>query len=299
MSLSESEELVGSFAEMIGAERDPSSLWPSMLVRLQEVIGFDAGYIAATWATSFEGRAAVAEHDATFLKQNLGRYLAEIRPEEVAMYADRARVHHDVWSRPRQLELAVFREVLDPSGMRHMIVRASVRQGNVAGFNLERRDVALPYGDRELRLVDLVAPFLHLVEILTLRAQDDGVLREFVAEHGLTKRESEFVALAARGLQNSEIALLTKVSANTVRNALARIFQKVGVTNRAELAYVAAQAKATHRAQQEVVPPASDVPDDGVRTFAARVAEAHVASTTNEGAPRPRFRPARIVYLAP
>jgi DNA-binding CsgD family transcriptional regulator len=299
MSLSEAEELVGSFAEMIVEVRDPSEVWPSMLQELQRAIGFDAGYIAASWGNATEGRGAVAEHDEPFLKRNLGRFLAEIRPEEVALYADQARVHHDVWSRPRQLELAVFREVLDPTGMRHMIVRVSVRHGNVAGFNLERRDVAFPYTERDLHLVDLVAPFLHIVEVLTLRSQDDTIALVFASEHGLTARESEFVALTARGLQNTEIAMLTGVTVNTVRNTLVRVFEKVGVSNRAELAYLASKPAVSHRGQPVLVPPPSRLPDDGLKVFSARVAQVSAGNADGEPLPRPTFRPAHIVYTPP
>ncbi len=296
MSQSEAQELVGNFAEMIVEVRDPSVAWPSMLQRLQEVVGFDAGYIAASWGNATEGRGAVANHDEPLLKRNLGRYLAEILPEEIALYADRARIHHDVWSRPRQLELAVFREVLDPTGMKHMIVRVSVRHGNVAGFNLERRDAAYPYSERELHLVDMVAPFLHIVEVLTLRAQDDSVSAEFAREHSLTKREAEFVALTARGLQNAEIAMLTGVSANTVRNTLVRIFEKVGVANRAELTYLASR-QTDHDGSIE--PPAMQLPDDGLQTFTARVEEAAAGRGITESSRRPKFAPANIVYTPP
>jgi len=76
---------------------------------------------------------------------------------------------------------------------------ARVLNGHVAGFTLERCGASPPYGERELQIVDLVAPFLHIVEALTLRAEDDTIALEFAAQHGLTPREREFVALIARG----------------------------------------------------------------------------------------------------
>jgi DNA-binding CsgD family transcriptional regulator len=299
MSLSEPQQLVGIFAEMIVEVRDPSVAWPLMLERLQQTIGFDAGYIAASWGNATEGRGAIANHDEPFLRRNLGRFLAEIHPEEVALYADRARVHHDVWTPQRQQELSVFRELLIPTGMKHMIVRVSVRHGNVAGFNLERRNAAYPFSDRDLHLVDLVAPFLHIVEVLTLQAQDDTVFADFVAEHRLTAREAEFVALTARGLQNAEIALLTGVSANTVRNTLVRVFEKVGVGSRAELAYFASRPSGIHGVRSVIAPPASRRLDDGLQAFTARVEDASVSKNGASSFDRPAYDPARIVYTAP
>ncbi len=297
MTASEERELVGSFTELMVEFCDPAAIWPAMLSRLQEAVGFDAGYIAASWGTASEGRGAVAEHDAVLLRQNLDRYLAEIHAAEVARYTDRAQVHHQVWSPARQRELAVFRELLIPSGMKHMIVRVSMRGGNLAGFNLERRS-AIPFTERELALVDAVAPFLHLVEVMTLRSEDEWITAEFAREHGLTQRETEFVTLAVRGLQNSEIAVVSGVSVNTVRNTLARVFAKVDVSNRAELAYLAARPSAGHQPLAPLDSPSRRVPSRDLLAFAARVRKASRHDPPPESGTTSKLRPS-IVYTPP
>lgn len=286
------QDLVGRFTQMIVELREPSKVWPAMLEALQQVIGFDAGYIGASWRNAAEGRGAVADHDEPLLRKNLGRYLAEIRPEEVALYTDQARVHHDVWSPDRQKELAVFREVLFPTGMAHMIVRTSVRHGNLAGFNLERRSSSEPFSDRDLRLVDLIAPFMHLVEVLTLNAQDEDISSQFTQDHSLTPRETEFITLAAKGLTNSEIAILKGISPNTVRNTLVRIFEKVGVSNRVELTYTA-----TRKTHSALHPPAVPAKDDGLQAFAERVRRASDSQPARPA--QSRSSSPRIVYTAP
>jgi len=298
MSTSEGYELVAEFATMVMEFQEPALVWPAMLMKLQDAIDFDAGYIAASWGNATEGRGAVADHDEPSLKRNLGRYLAEITPEEVALYTDRARVHHEIWSPERQRELAVFREVLLPTGMQHMLVRVSVRHGNVAGLNLERR-TATPFTQRELTLVDLVAPFLHIVEVLTLRGQDDSGLDELTQQHNLTERERELVGLAARGLQNNEIALLAKISTHTVRNTLAKVFEKVGVSNRAELTFLASRPSPIPGAKASIIPPRSRLPGDGLQTFVSRVEDASGKRLPSalEQASTPRH--SRIVYTAP
>jgi len=52
----------------------------------------------------------------------------------------------------------------------------------------------------------------------------------------LTPREREVARLVAAGLCNKDIAKVLNLSPNTVKNVLLRIFPKVGVTNRTELA---------------------------------------------------------------
>ena len=297
MSPVQEHEIFDAFASMVVEFQDPADIWPLMLLNLQAAVGFDGGYIGATWGNATEGRGAVVGHDEPFLKKNLGRYLAEYSPEEIALHTDCAQIHHDVWSRARQNELAVFKEVLDPAGLKHMIVRVSVSHGNVAGFSIERR-YDEPFTRRELALVDLVAPFLHIVEILTLRTQDDGRLEEFARHHRLTAREEELVALAARGLQNAEIGLLLHISSNTVRNILARVFEKVGVSNRAELTYLTGQKKPHTGGRGTIVPPPSTHPDDGLRVFAARVEQA-TARLKSPKAPIDQLRQSSIVYTPP
>ena len=55
----------------------------------------------------------------------------------------------------------------------------------------------------------------------------------------LTKREQDVVALVAEGLTNRDISKHLNLSENTVRNYLFRIFNKVGTSNRLELAIYA------------------------------------------------------------
>ena len=51
----------------------------------------------------------------------------------------------------------------------------------------------------------------------------------------LTRREEEICALVAEGLRNREIADSLKLSEHTVKNHLFRIFDRLGMSNRAEL----------------------------------------------------------------
>jgi DNA-binding NarL/FixJ family response regulator len=57
----------------------------------------------------------------------------------------------------------------------------------------------------------------------------------------LSKREQEVVALVAQGLRNKEIAEKLFISAQTVKNHLHNIFEKLGVSDRLELALYVTQ----------------------------------------------------------
>ena len=54
---------------------------------------------------------------------------------------------------------------------------------------------------------------------------------------GLSPREREVCELVLRGLVIKEAAAHLGISTNTVRNHLARVYQKLGVTTRAELVH--------------------------------------------------------------
>jgi DNA-binding NarL/FixJ family response regulator len=55
----------------------------------------------------------------------------------------------------------------------------------------------------------------------------------------LTKQEQGIVRLVAEGLTNRDIARQMSLSENTVRNYVFRIFEKLGTSNRVELALYA------------------------------------------------------------
>jgi DNA-binding NarL/FixJ family response regulator len=73
----------------------------------------------------------------------------------------------------------------------------------------------------------------------------------------LTKREEGVVHLVAEGLTNRDISQELKLSEHTVRNYLFRIFNKVGTSNRLELALYAIDRRESND-QQDSVPPTDE-----------------------------------------
>jgi len=109
-------------------------------------------------------------------------------------------------------------------------------------FTPERFDAARSAGARGVLAKSMSAE--ALVDAIQQIARDE----EFVSAHfgrsvrqpwpgfdlGLTLRESEVALFLAQGLRNREIASALWVSENTVKTHLKSIFQKTGVSSRAE-----------------------------------------------------------------
>jgi two-component system nitrate/nitrite response regulator NarL len=79
---------------------------------------------------------------------------------------------------------------------------------------------------------------LHFI-IEALGPMPQAKLMRLRAPGSLTKREEGLVHLVAEGLTNRDISLQLHLSEHTVRNYLFRIFNKVGTSNRLELALYA------------------------------------------------------------
>jgi two-component system nitrate/nitrite response regulator NarL len=91
-------------------------------------------------------------------------------------------------------------------------------------------------------------------EIATRMKQD-----KTFKDRTLTRREEGIVGLIAEGLTNRDISEQLKLSENTVRNYLFRIFNKLGTSNRLELALYAINRKRNDEEKsQEKHPPPAD-----------------------------------------
>jgi DNA-binding NarL/FixJ family response regulator len=84
----------------------------------------------------------------------------------------------------------------------------------------------------------LVSDMIELVRTLSEASRSAGNTQRL----GLTPRESEVLALVISGCTNRQIATQFSVSEETVKHHLTRMFDKVGVSNRLELARKATQA---------------------------------------------------------
>jgi DNA-binding NarL/FixJ family response regulator len=134
------------------------------------------------------------------------------------------------------------------SDVRPIVLTAAIQQDDVA--------TALRFGARGIVLKDAPTDVL----IKSIRAVLDGqywlgreVLADFARimaaapaaaapkDFGLTPRQLEVVAHVAAGRSNKEIAARLSVSEETVKHHLTHIFDRLRVSNRVELAVIAAR----------------------------------------------------------
>lgn len=134
--------------------------------------------------------------------------------------------------RARQLLLQSF-------GMRslcivHLVVRDRVR---AAVILLAKRSRA--FDAEQIARLRALAPLLAVCDALHEELDDaprtGAPVRLQCRDTRLTSRQRQIVEHVALGHRNADIAQALGVSANTVRNTLARIFTRIGASNRADL----------------------------------------------------------------
>lgn len=114
----------------------------------------------------------------------------------------------------------------------HVMAGPLVSQGQLVGgvaFTRHRNDGAFNADD----LADLGSLCLHLsTKLVALRAKPEIVE---LTRSSITPREAEIVDLVAQGLTNKQIGAALWITENSVKQALKRIFRKLGVSSRAEM----------------------------------------------------------------
>jgi DNA-binding CsgD family transcriptional regulator len=67
---------------------------------------------------------------------------------------------------------------------------------------------------------------------------------------GLTERESELLSLLSTGMTNKELGAHLYISENTVKTQLRHLYAKLGIRNRAQAAFIAAEGYLGERRPQ-------------------------------------------------
>lgn len=120
----------------------------------------------------------------------------------------------------------------------HLVVRQRVHAALVL---LARAPGAFDAAD--LERLRAVAPALSVADALLARLEDapraSSAVRLRCRDQRLTQRQRQLVEFVARGYSNAEIAAALDLSPNTVRNHLARVFMRIGASNRADLVRLA------------------------------------------------------------
>ena len=151
---------------------------------------------------------------------------------------------------PRMTGLTTLRELRDRSlSARTILLTASVTKAEiVAALQLGARGVVLKESASDLlfRSIRVVMDGQYWVGrdrvadlVTTLRELSISTPPPSPNTFGLTPRELEVVAVIAGGYSNSDIAVKLSISEKTVKHHLTNIFEKLGVSNRLELALFA------------------------------------------------------------
>ncbi|MDM9384890.1 LuxR C-terminal-related transcriptional regulator [Chlorogloeopsis sp. ULAP01] len=126
-----------------------------------------------------------------------------------------------------------WKEICPRHDHAHVMSGPIICDGRVVGtLNLARANGTPAFDANDL--ADLSALCLHLsAKLATLRAKPKTFNSPLVSR--LTPRELEIAKLVAQGLTNTEIGEKLFITQNSVKQALKRMFRKLGVSARAEM----------------------------------------------------------------
>ena len=151
---------------------------------------------------------------------------------------------------PRMGGLVALRELRDTSTRAHIIlVTAAIDRAEIiTGLQLGAQGVVLKDSASEVLFKSIRAVMAGEYWVGRKRETDlTAALRDLAASHprpsrkqfGLTPRELEIIGVILGGYSNSDIAARVSISEKTVKHHLTNIFDKLGVSNRLELALFA------------------------------------------------------------
>lgn len=166
-------------------------------------------------------------------EQNFERYASDVETAVTAAHRWGGILDHDVFSPSQRSKSAFYSEIVQPQRIASMLVLMPKWRTSAIGWIRLERARGRGFRDDELALALQLLPAAE-VSLVALRAQWLG---QVLCLPRLTPRETEIASHVARGLSTPQIGLLLGTSKYTVRNQIGRIFEKLGVSSRAELAY--------------------------------------------------------------
>jgi DNA-binding CsgD family transcriptional regulator len=163
----------------------------------------------------------------------LSTYEQQIRPVDPVLKAvvERHTPIHDLQLGPPESwhRETMYRDFMSPYGLDHVMFAPVVGEGRIAAtLHFVRRKHSSPYSDDDWALASSMAN--HVSALLARFAAAADELPP------LTARELEVARLVALGLNNLEIGRHLSISRNTVKEVLKRVFRKLHVDARAEMA---------------------------------------------------------------
>jgi len=238
--------LVGDLVECVSAS-PPAAAPGALLAWLSTCVGCDS----SVYMPAPDRRIPPTEHN-----KDGFNHLARLYVEDMAHYQPSLNkcirtlrkhgiyIDNDVYTSTERRELPFYADIIRPQGISSQLIVGTYVHGAYRGtYYLSRHGPVSRFRSSNIDRIRPLIPALAWVEIATSAATTRAVEARAPAapdspESSLGTREREVARLAGRGLETKEIAALLGVSPATVRNQLHTIFQKLGVSNRAELAFV-------------------------------------------------------------
>lgn len=245
---------MGSIVELAHASSSHLDFRSATLAALRQGFGFDTAIFFTTGAEACAGPPAgynkspesrpIFQH----YRDNYARLFGDLAKGRHASRRDGAFIDSDVYSLRERMSLPFFCEVTRPQGISQRLVAYLYLRGQeLSVVQLCRHGRARPFSGRDLAAFRGLTGTLAVTDAtfrlaeqrpsLAVEAREAARARVPAGELDvLSKREQQVVAQVRWGYSNSEIAVLLGTSRFTVRNQLARIYEKLGVANRSELA---------------------------------------------------------------
>ena len=227
----------GEIVDALASSATPAEVGREIVAAIARVVPCDfAGVLAASLGSSWSiiGQKEGLE----ILRQHHWQYFQEMTKEELAQMGKRFSVDTDIFAAVRRERMSVYDDFVRPNRQSGFVTRYWLTDGQVWGMGMARSGTS--FSSTECARLDALFP--HLRAAMRAGSWFASATRDLSvdgkARWSLTPAEERAMLLIVRGLTNREAACVLGVSQNTVRNALARVFQKVGVTSRCELAFV-------------------------------------------------------------
>jgi DNA-binding CsgD family transcriptional regulator len=212
----------------------------TILLRLQQTIGFDAACYHNITPGPLDRKTVLGVPE-QIIPSSQGeyarRYTSLFGPVFGELKREPLAVDLDLFGQRGLREQGYFVDVLRPSGISHSLY-SLVRFRDRAPALLSMGRASQGPLPGSLRY--------HFGSLLPVLAAADAGLS--ACEHGnwqneLTAKQRQLIGYVRAGLQNQEIANTLGISANTVRNRLATLFNQLGVRTRTELVARATSAE--------------------------------------------------------
>jgi DNA-binding CsgD family transcriptional regulator len=203
---------------------------------LQREIGFDFGVL---WRVGSEHPtdACVLGFSPDFFRRysaGVDRYGPELAPL-MERASSGPTLDTAFFSASARGRMAFYADIVRPVGSREFVTAIIRVASHIVGtLQLGRAQGASSrFGARHLETLAPLLPALALGE--AVRDERSAAPRHGAANEGLSPREREIVDLIVLGYTNPEIATALGTSPNTVRNQLAKLYRKLGVSTRSEM----------------------------------------------------------------